>query len=382
MSTAEQGPPDPAGPADPLGGARVRFGPEIFRIQAHGGVSRYIVELHRGLLAAGADSLIEAGWHTSALLDGVPCMRGRSAAGLGRSPVARLATRTVDQLVAARAVRRLGPDDLWHPSYFPHRVPTGGRRPHLAITVHDMIHERFAASMSPRDHAAARKAAACAVADVVLCNSQDTADDLQERLRVPAERIVVTHLGVTPVAPVPRPAPFGERPYLVYVGDRRTPYKNWPALLDALARAAPDLALLCIGASEAPADAAAIAARSLEGRVRFEGGSDAEVAGRLAGAAGLVYPSLYEGFGLPPLEALAQGCPVVASRAGAIPEVVGDIAILVEPTVDGIADGIDRLLAGGAEVEVQRRDGPAFAGRYRWATTVERTIAAYQRVLG
>lgn len=370
--------------ADPLDGAKVRFGPEIFRIQARGGVSRYIVEVHRGLVAAGVDSEIEAGWHTSDLLAGVPRVRGRSAAALGGSPPARLATRTADQVVAARAARRVGPGDVWHPSYFPHRLPAsrsaGG--PHLAITVHDMIHERFAGSMSPRDHSAERKAAACAVADVVLCNSHDTAEDLQARLGVPAERIAVTHLGVRPVDPVHRAAPFGDRPYLVYVGDRRTPYKNWEVLLDALAGSPPDVGLLCIGGPEAGADQAAVTARALGGRVRFEGGTDGEVAGRLAGAAGLVYPSLYEGFGLPPLEALLQGCPVVASAAGAIPEVVGGMAILVEPTVDGIGAGIGRLLAGGSEVQAQREEGPAFAARYRWSSTVAGTIEAYQRALG
>jgi len=143
-----------------------------------------------------------------------------------------------------------------------------------------------------------------------------------------------------------------------------------------------DVGLLCIGAPASAADEAEVRSRGLTGRVRFEGGTDAEVAGRLAASAGLVYPSRYEGFGLPPLEALAQGCPVVASDAGAIPEVVGEIAILVEPTVDGIGAGIERLLAGGPDVERQRTGGPAHAARFTWDATVEATLAAYRRALG
>jgi glycosyltransferase involved in cell wall biosynthesis len=370
-------------PTDPLGGARVRFGPEIFRIQARGGVSRYVVEVHRELVAAGVDSVIEAGWHTSAVLDGVPRVEGRPAGAVGRLPGGNVLTRLADEAVARRAVARLGPGDIWHPSYYPRRLPDGrgAARPRLAVTVHDMIHERFAASMSPRDHSAVRKAAACAAADVVCCNSQDTADDLQDRLGIDSRKIVVTPLGVVPVAPVPRPSPFGDRPYVVYIGDRRSPYKNWEGLLDALRDGRGDLALLCIGAPADRVDDEALRRRGLTARVRFEGGSDGEVAGRLAASAGLVYPSLYEGFGLPPLEALAQGCPVVASDAGAIAEVVGAIAILVEPTVEGIGSGLDRLMAGGPDVERQRTGGPAYAARYTWSATAAGTIGAYRRAL-
>jgi glycosyltransferase involved in cell wall biosynthesis len=249
------------------------------------------------------------------------------------------------------------------------------------ITVHDMIHERFASSMSPRDDSAARKAAACAAADLVLCVSHVTAHDLQERLGVDAAKIAVVHHGIAAVTPVDRPRPFGDRPYVVYLGDRTSPYKNWTALLDALRTGPPELALLCIGPPPPAADDRAVAERGLGDRVRFEGGTDAEVAGRLAGAAGLAYPSLYEGFGLPPLEALAQGCPVLASDAGAIPEVVGELALLVEPTVDGLRAGLEELVAGGAAIERQRREGPAFAARFTWAAAAAGTIEAYRRIL-
>ncbi|WP_421120338.1 glycosyltransferase family 4 protein [Aquihabitans daechungensis] len=369
--------------ADPLAGARVRFGPEIFRIQPRGGASRYVVELHRALLQAHVDSVIVAGWHTSEVLDDVPQVQGRAATVSGL-PGANVLTRFVAESVASRAVRRLGPGDIWHPSYYPRRLPTGrdGERPRLVITVLDMIHEQFAASMARRDDSAVRKAAACAAADLVLCISHDTARDLQERLGIDPEKVAVTHLGVTPVEPVSRPRPFGDRPYIVYLGDRRSPYKNWTALLDALRSTTREVDLLCIGAPAGSSDLEDVRFRGLDGRVQFEGGSDAEVAGRLASAAGLVYPSLSEGFGLPPLEALAQGCPVVASDAGAIPEVVGGIAVLVEPSVEGIGAGIERLLAGGPDVERQRTGGPAHAARFTWEATAAATIDGYRRILG
>jgi glycosyltransferase involved in cell wall biosynthesis len=372
-----------SGVSGPLGGTRVRFGPEIFRIQPRGGVSRYVVELHRGLLAAGVDSAVVAGWHTSEVLGGVPGVRGLRAPRIGDRAPGRVATRLVDEVVAARGAGSLTPDDIWHPTYFPRRVPRGRSRggPALVVTVYDMIHERFPEWVQPRDRSAVRKAAACAAADLVCCISQDTADDLQERLGVDPGKVAVTRLGVTPVVPVSRTPPFGAAPYVVYVGDRRSPHKNWHVLLDALVGADADLHLVCIGSPAGPTDRTAVAERGLESRVRFEGGADADVAGRLADAAGLVYPSRYEGFGLPPLEALAQGCPVVAADAGAIVEVVGGMAILVPPTVDGIGSGLAQLLAGGPEVEHQRTDGPAFAARFTWEATAAATIEAYRTLV-
>jgi glycosyltransferase involved in cell wall biosynthesis len=366
----------------PLGGARVRFGPEIFRLQGRGGVSRYVVELHRGLLERSIDSEIVAGLHVSSMLERVPRVRGRSVAGLRPGRARQALTRGVDAVVADRAARRLGPGDVWHPSYFPRRIPRGvPAGPTMAVTVYDMIHERYPREVQPSDPTVVLKAAACRAADVVLAISQDTAADLIERLHVDPARVVVTPLGVRAVDPVPREHPFDGRRYLAYVGERRAPHKNWLTLLDALREVHPELGVVCIGAPPGPEDQAAVAARGLVGRVRFEGGSDAEVAGRLAGAAGLVYPSRYEGFGLPPLEALAQGCPVVASRVGAIPEVVGSIAIMVEPTVEGLGAGIETLLADGDDVARQRRDGPAHAAQFPWSATVDATIGAYQRAL-
>ena len=269
-------------------------------------------------------------------------------------------------------------NDVWHPSYFP-VVPSG--RSLLAITVYDMVHERYPADVGPRDSTLARKGPACRAADIVFCISADTANDVVERLKISADRVVVIHLGVRPVIPKAMPAPFGERPFVVYVGDRQPKYKNWPLLLDALRLGPAELGLVCIGAPPVRHELDALDARGLRDRVRFEGGTDEELAGRYAAAAGLVYPSRYEGFGLPPLEALAQGCPVVATRVGAIPEVVGDIAVLVDPTLDGIGGGLAALLAAGPAVVRQRTDGPAHAARFPWQATADATLAGYRRAL-
>lgn len=358
--------------------SRVRFGPEIFRIQRYGGVNRYIIELHRGLLARAIDSQIVAGLHRSPMLDGAPAVRGRQIDRMRPRQVRQALSLVVDRGVARREQARLGPKDVWHPSYFAEVRPG---RSLVAVTVYDMVHERFPEGVSPRDRTLALKAPACRAADVIFCISADTAADVHERIGIPEDRLVVTHLGVRPVTPLVRPSPFGDRPYVVYVGNRRPRYKNWSVLLDAIRIGPPELALLCIGAPPDREDKSEVARRGLLDRVRFEGGSDEELAGRYRDAAGLMYPSLYEGFGLPPLEALAQGCPVVATAVGAIPEIVGDVAMLVEPTIDGLGHGLVALLRDGPEVARQRLEGPGHAARFSWLATVEATAAGYRRAL-
>jgi glycosyltransferase involved in cell wall biosynthesis len=360
------------------GPGRIRFGPEVFRFQERGGVGRYVIELHRALLARGEDSGIVAGLHRSAMLDGVPAVQGRSIAGLRPDAARQALSLVVDRALARRERARLGRDDVWHPSYYD-VIPRGSSL--LAVTVYDMVHERYPDEMSPRDRTLAHKAAACRAADVVLCISATTAADLQDHLALPPDRIAVTHLGVTTARSDGSPPPFRDRPFVLYVGDRRPRYKQWTLVLDALRDLPSDLALLCVGAPPAPSDHRAIEQRGLGGRVRFESADDARLATRYDQALALVYPSRYEGFGLPPLEALAHGCPVVAAATGAIPEVVGDVALLVEPTLAGVGAGMSAALEDAPEIARQRAEGPAHAARFTWASTAAATLAAYERAL-
>jgi glycosyltransferase involved in cell wall biosynthesis len=359
---------------------RVRFGPEVFRFQAHGGVSRYIVELHRELLRRGIDSGIVAGLHRSDALAGVPAVAGRSAAALRPAALRQALTRTVDLRVAARARRRLGPADVWHPSYFD-EIPAG--RSVLAVTCYDLVHDRYPAEVGPRDRTARYQRPALEAADVVLCISQTTADDVAERFGLPTDRLVVTPLGATIVEPSPAPPLPDGRPHLLFVGDRRPTYKGWELLLDALVLADRDVALLCAGAPASELDHRLVAQRGLTGRVWFESPTDGQLDARYRSAVALAYPSRYEGFGLPPLEALGHRCPVLGLReAGAVAEVVGGIALLVEPTTGALADAIGQALDGTPAIARQREEGPAHAARFTWSATADATLAGYARARG
>jgi glycosyltransferase involved in cell wall biosynthesis len=130
-------------------------------------------------------------------------------------------------------------------------------------------------------------------------------------------------------------------------------------------------------------DRTAINAAGADARIQLLGKISKELLQRyVAHAEALVFPSLYEGFGLPPLEAMASGCPVVVSRAASIPEVCGDAAVYVDPSdVTSIIQGIERILNDSALREALRCRGIERARHFTWENTVTSTLTVLDRVL-
>ena len=254
----------------------------------------------------------------------------------------------------------------------------GGRLP-VVMTIHDLVPFLFPETMTrwSRSYSRATHRRMAAVADRIICPSHDTARDVVELLGVDEKRVRVIPNGVDAhfFEPLPASRPPAV-PYVLFVGtqERR---KNLERLEDAVeelrSRGFPH-ELVLVGA-DAWGDV-----RIEKSFVRQMGRvSDLELRQLYAGAACLAIPSLHEGFGLPALEAMAVGTPVVAGRAGALPEVTGGAAVLVDPldTVD-IALGLGRaIMAGSAEREAGRRHAALFT----WEKTAAATLAVYRELV-
>jgi glycosyltransferase involved in cell wall biosynthesis len=247
------------------------------------------------------------------------------------------------------------------------------------LTVHDVVPWRFDDEGAvPADAAATARRAA-----VVVCPSQFAADEVAEVLGV--ERLTVIHNGVDArfftAAPLPEAelARLGIRPPFVLHAGGATARKNLEGLAAAwplVRRAVPDVGLVLMGPADERRDRWFADA---PGVVRTGRVDDAVATGILASAAALVVPSRYEGFGLPALEGMAAGTPVVAARRGALPEVCGDAACLVEPDGPGLAEGIVATLTDPrAAAELVTR-GRGRAVDFTWEASAAAHAALWQR---
>ncbi len=252
-------------------------------------------------------------------------------------------------------------------AHFQHALPLRCPVP-AVVTVHDVSFEREPSVMGRLDHATFRWAVPRAVrrARRVLAVSERTKRDIVELYGVPPEKVVVTPNGVDPAF-----APGGEpKGYLLFVGAiqaRKNP------LAAAEAAAAAGLPLIVAGPEKEPALARELERRGakLRGYVEKD-----ELADLYRGAAALVLPSRYEGFGLPVLEAMACGTPVVAAPESALREVAGDAALYAEPAE--LAGAIRRAVA---ERERFSAAGLERAGAFSWRETARRTADVYREAL-
>jgi glycosyltransferase involved in cell wall biosynthesis len=263
-----------------------------------------------------------------------------------------------------RALRRLRPA-LAH---FQHALPLGWDGPSV-VTVHDLSFERDAGTMGRVDRAIFKRVVPRAVkrARRVIAVSERTKRDLVELYGVPEEKITVTPHGVDPAF---GPGENSSHDYLLFVGaiqGRKNP------LAAAEAAAQVGLPLVVAGPEREPALARELERRGADLRGYVE---KDELAKLYRGAAAMVLPSRYEGFGLPVLEAMACGTPVVANPDPALQEVAGDAALYADPA--GLADAIRRAIA---ERDRLVAAGLARAARFTWDETARRTLDAYREAL-
>jgi glycosyltransferase involved in cell wall biosynthesis len=291
-----------------------------------------------------------------------------------------------------RAARRAAVDVIHAPAY---TAPFWSPVP-VVLTIHDVSYERHP-QWYPYRRDWARRAfyrRSAHAASHILTVSRFSATEITAAYRIPAERMTVTPLGVddafAPDDPdVPGELPAGvTSPYVLHVGDlheRRNLVMLVDAVLAARRLALPALSLVLAGADRGAGDAVcAIAARAgaADAVVRLGPVSEKRLRTLYRGAIALAYPSLYEGFGLPLVEAMACGIPVIASNIASMPEVLGEAGILVDPA-DGEAwtKAIIDVVHDDEKRREMRVAGLRRAAEFTWERTARLTLGVYRRTL-
>jgi glycosyltransferase involved in cell wall biosynthesis len=371
---------------------KIAYDSQIFCAQTYGGVSRYFCEIASRLaMEAGVEVSIAAPMHINAYLEHVPpgIVSGFRAPRVDhfKSDFPRLALRGAGILLGDLMLRAMSPDVVHETYFFPYRL--GPRRARRVLTIYDMIHEKFAADSPHADKTAKHKALAAKRADHVICISESTRRDAIEILGLPPDKTSVIYLGfdlmkVDAASAEEEAFPTAE-PFLLYVGNRGG-YKNFLRLLEAYGTSTElrtEFKLVCFGGTAFLADEleAMQRLRLDNGQVIQLGGSDQLLSRLYERASAFIYPSLYEGFGIPPLEAMSHDCPVVCGKNSSIPEVVGDAGEYFDSEdVESIRVAIEGVAGSESRSKVLIENGRARLKSFSWDRCAAETLDVYKKL--
>jgi len=268
------------------------------------------------------------------------------------------------------------------------------------ITIHDVIPLQFPQFYQPGKKGSLRLFRQTLVArnsEAIITDSEASKADIHKLLKIPTKKIHVIPLAANPeLRKLDAPAAHAIRTalnvpekYILYVGDINY-NKNLPQLIKALKYIPEDIRLVCVGKNFRPHDVpewqwieTQIALSDVAGRIQFlaelPAESNRELSALYSGATAYVQPSLYEGFGLPVLEAMQCRTPVVTTNVSSLPEVAGDHAVLVQPTSESLSEGINQVIEWSASKrERVIKDAYHWSQAFSWSKTAAATIDVYE----
>jgi glycosyltransferase involved in cell wall biosynthesis len=357
---------------------RILFDGFIYREQRAGGIGRYFNSIIRRLPSGDVPVLVTEDSHLNVDLPVHPNLKQYNYANFRPNRVS-----TFSKKYYYQYINRFKPFDLIHPTYYTllsGEKISSVKGPKIS-TIHDMIYEVFQDKINNAHQHVAWKRDAIESSEVIICVSENTKKDLLRFYPDTEHKIRVIYEGTE----LTRKESFGDEsippePYFLYVGGRNV-YKNFNLLLDVFPTVTEkyDTTLCIVGPPLTESENKRIASLNIGHRIRYYGYvSNPHLAKLYRSSIALVYPSLYEGFGLPPLEAMSCGAPVIASNRSSIPEVVGDAGILFDPDQkDELIDAMALLLSDNATRERCIEQGFKRAMLFEWDRNILPMIDIY-----
>lgn len=360
---------------------KVLYDHQMFSIQKYGGISRYFCELMKNLPLDFALSVLVS--------DNYYLQENRGFFGVknvlpeadfkGKDTLLRLAA-SLNQRYSEYVLNK-NRYDLFHPTFYNDYYFTRLKRPSV-ITVHDLIEFRYR-SDNPRSNAV-RPVMERVIkkADRVIAISENTKRDVMEFFGIREEKIDVIYHGYTLPGSLPAEDGFGR--YMLFVG-HRSGYKNFNACIEALApllKREDDLKLICVGQPFSPEEIAVAERLGVKNRIQVTQVDDHALNALYAHAQVFIYPSLYEGFGMPILEAFANNCPVCLSNTSCFPEIAGDAGMYFDPRdASSILQAVEKVLYQPQKAGQLRAAGSTRLQQFSWQKAARQTAKTYERTL-
>lgn len=366
---------------------KIFFDYQVFLNQSYGGISRYYTSLADQLLQQGQDVNVLAEIHINKYLEELPSsvVKGYK---INKYPpksgrIVQLLNHSLNQFRI-----KIDNPNIIHETYYS-SLPTVKTKAFRVTSVYDMIHELFNSEFSPNDKTTQRKKKTFDRVDHIISISNSTKRDLIELFSIDESKISVVHLGVDlDVFKKPKVSNyFKDVPYILYVGSR-SGYKNFIEFLRACSISKiikNKVKIIAFGGGIFNKIEMEIISNLgfKEGYVQQVGGIDGMLASLYANAICFVYPSKYEGFGLPPLEAMASGCPVVSSNTSSMPEVINSAGVFFDPNnTEEMSCAIESVIGNDDLRAKLIKLGEENIKLFSWKKCASETLSVYQKIIG
>lgn len=369
---------------------KIAFDQQVFLLQEYGGISRYLCNIAKYFAqTSNIESRVFAPIHFNKNLHPIKNLTHSGLLLPMLHPKLMRISMEASKYMARFSMNNYSPDII-HETYYTHDnfKPKGSTR---VLTVYDFIHERYPDMFNHGHLTVEAKKAAVQRADHVICISESTQRDLIEFCDIDKAKTSITYLGVDNIFNSTDNNPSlitqnSTKPYLLYVGSR-TGYKNFNGFLEAFSlssKFSKEFNIVCFGGGIFTKDEYSLANNlGLDStQLIHYGGSDRVLAQLYREATAFVYPSLYEGFGIPPLEAMSSHCPVVSSNTSSLPEVIGDAGEYFDPTnKDSMTAALENVLDSPSRQSELRTLGAERQKLFSWKKCANDTLDIYRGLL-
>ena len=366
---------------------KIAFDHQIFTYQSYGGISRYYKVLIENLLSLNQDVRVFAGLHQNNYISNLPsnCIKGIK---FNKYPNKTIRAFQLINHIACQAQIKTWKPDLVHETYYSERLDLRTNAAKIT-TVYDMIHELYSSNFPSKDKTTYLKKKTFKRVDHIISISSNTKKDLVKLFNIDESKISVVHLGVdlNIFEQYTSSKLKSVTPYILFVGARGE-YKNFSGFLKACSSSAiikNKINILAFGGGDFSKEELLMIEKLgfNDGVIQHVSGDDRALAGFYANALCFVYPSIYEGFGLPPLEAMASGCPVISSNSSSMPEVINNAGEYFDPNIkEEMIYAIEKVITSESRQKELIELGKKNAKLFSWKKCSDETLKIYEKFTG